>query len=339
MTLSEIRFTDVTLRDGSHGIGHQLDASNVAQYARAAEQAGVPIVEVGHGNGLGASSALIGFSKISDFAMLTAARENLTKSKLGIHAIPGIATRSRDLAMAMDVGVDVFRIASHCTEADTTRKHIEFVRDKDATAFGVLMMSHMASSKKLVEQALLMQSYGAQAIIIMDSAGAYLPEVVEERIGALVQDLNVPIGFHAHNNLGMSIANSLAAIRAGALLLDGCARGLGAGAGNAQIEVLIPVLHKYGYITGINQMDLWDAADIAERDFSGRGPTISSLSVVSGLNGVFSGFIQPVIRAAEQFGVDAKQIFFELGQRKVVAGQENMIVEIAQELSQRDSTL
>jgi 4-hydroxy 2-oxovalerate aldolase len=241
--------------------------------------------------------------------------------------------------MAVDLGVDSFRIASHCTEADTTKKHIEFVRLASKEAVGVLMMSHMASPTDLTAQAKLMVSYGATSILIMDSAGAYLPEDVSERIEILVGETGVEIGFHAHNNLGMGIANSLAAIRAGATRLDGCARGLGAGAGNAQIEVLVPVLHKYGYKTGVNQNDLLDAADIAVENFAGSGPTITSLSLVSGLSGVFSGFVKPVQAAAKEYGVDPKEIFIELGRRKVVAGQENLIIEVAQELLQRNSTL
>ena len=337
--MEKLIITDVTLRDGSHGISHQLRATDIAKYCQAAEISGVPIIEVGHGNGLGASSALIGLSLISDEEMLIAARENLKESKLGIHAIPGIATRKKDLQQAVDIGVDSFRIASHCTEADTTEKHIEFVRNAGKEAIGVLMMSHMASPISLGEQAKLMVKYGVTSVLIMDSAGAYLPEDVSERIKILIQETGVAIGFHAHNNLGMGIANNLAAIKAGATKLDGCARGLGAGAGNAQIEILVPVLHKYGYETGINQIDLLDAADIADESFAGSGPTISSLSLISGLNGVFSGFIKPVVAAAKEYGVDAKEIFIELGRRKVVAGQENMIIEVAQELLQRDSTL
>jgi 4-hydroxy 2-oxovalerate aldolase len=337
--MDKLIITDVTLRDGSHGISHQLRAADIAKYCQAAESSGVPIVEVGHGNGLGASSALIGFSLISDEDMLVAARENLKETKLGIHAIPGLATRKRDLQQAVEIGVDSFRIASHCTEADTTKKHIEFVRNAGKEAVGVLMMSHMASAKVLGEQAKLMVEYGATSILIMDSAGAYLPEDVFERIEVLFHETGVPVGFHAHNNLGMGIANNLAAIKAGATRLDGCARGLGAGAGNAQIEVLVPVLHKYGYETGINQIDLLDAADIADENFAGVGPTITSLSLISGLNGVFSGFVKPVVAAAKEYGVDAKEIFIELGRRRVVAGQENLIIEVAQELLQRDSTL
>lgn len=337
--MTQLTITDVTLRDGSHGISHQLRASDIAKYCQAAESSGIPIVEVGHGNGLGASSALIGFSLISDELMISAARENLNQTKLGVHAIPGMATRDRDLKMAIENGVDSFRIASHCTEADTTKKHIEYVRLANKDAVGVLMMSHMATPSELALQAKLMVSYGATSIVIMDSAGAYLPEDVTERISILVSETGVPIGFHAHNNLGMGISNSIAAIRAGATKLDGCAKGLGAGAGNAQIEVLVPVLHKYGYNTGVNQNDLLDAADIALENFAGNGPTISSLSLISGLSGVFSGFVKPVQAAAKEYGVDPKEIFVELGRRKVVAGQENLIIEVAQELLQRDSTL
>jgi 4-hydroxy 2-oxovalerate aldolase len=337
--MEKLIITDVTLRDGSHGISHQLRATDIAKYCQAAESCGIPIVEVGHGNGLGASSALIGFSLISDEEMLLSARENLKESKLGIHAIPGLATRKKDLQQAVEIGVDSFRIASHCTEADTTKKHIEFVRNSGREAVGVLMMSHMTSPIILGEQAKLMVKYGATSILIMDSAGAFLPEDVSERIKILCQETGVAVGFHAHNNLGMGIANNLAAVKSGATKLDGCARGLGAGAGNAQIEVLVPVLHKYGYETGINQIDLLDAADIADENFAGAGPTISSLSLISGLNGVFSGFVKPVLTTAKEYGVDAKEIFIELGRRKVVAGQENLIIEIAQELLQRDSTL
>lgn len=337
--MTKLIITDVTLRDGSHGVSHQLREKDISKYCQAAESSGLPIVEVGHGNGLGASSALIGYSLISDELMLTTARENLKTTRLGIHAIPGIATRNRELKMALDLGVDSFRIASHCTEADTTKKHIEFVRNQDKEAVGVLMMSHMATPKQLAEQASMMVSYGATSVLIMDSAGAYLPEDVHERIQILVESTGVNIGFHAHNNLGMGIANNLAAVRAGATKLDGCARGLGAGAGNAQIEVMVPVLHKYGYDTGIDQNDLLDAADVASENFAGNGPTINSLSLISGLSGVFSGFVKPVIAAAKEYGVDPKEIFWELGRRKTVAGQENLITEVAQELLQHNSTL
>ena len=234
--------SDPTLRDGNHAVKHQLSRAQIAAYAKSADAAGVPIVEVGHGNGLGASSLQVGFSKETDRVMLETAREQLTTSKLGIHVIPGFATVNKDLREALTIGVDVVRIASHCKEADTTQRHIDFVRDQGREVYGVLMMSHMIGVDALVDEAAKMESYGAEAVIIMDSAGYYLPNDVTERISALTSSLNVMVGFHGHNNLGMGIANSIAAAKEGAGILDGTARAFGAGAGNAQLEVLVAVL-------------------------------------------------------------------------------------------------
>ena len=236
-----ILICDPSLRDGNHAVAHQLSQDQVRAYCLAADRAGIPIIEVGHGNGLGASSLQVGLAKTTDKVMLTTAREALRTSKLGIHVIPGFATIERDLKPAVDYGVDVFRIAAHCTEADITERHIRFCRNLGKNVFGVLMMSHMADVPTLCAEARKMESYGAEAIIIMDSAGYYLPEDVTERIGALTAGLSIPVGFHGHNNLGMAVANSVAAIRAGASILDACARGFGAGAGNTQIEALVPV--------------------------------------------------------------------------------------------------
>ena len=238
--MKHILISDPTLRDGNHAVRHQLTKEDIALYCKAANAARVPIVEVGHGNGLGASSLQVGLSLESDHDLLSYARNNLTNSKLSIHVIPGFATIKRDLEKALAIGVDLVRVASHCTEADITQRHISFAREKGKEAYGVLMMTHMAEPNILVEEALKMQYYGAEAIIIMDSAGAFLPKDVTQRIKALTETLSIPVGFHAHNNLGMAIGNSIAAIEAGASILDGTARGFGAGAGNAQIEVLIP---------------------------------------------------------------------------------------------------
>lgn len=330
--MRKILISDPTLRDGNHAVAHQLSAKQVAVYAQAADKAGVPIVEVGHGNGLGASSLQVGESLEDDFTLLSVARENLDNSKLGIHVIPGFATINRDLKKAIEIGVDVIRVASHCTEADITQRHIGFAREKGKEAYGVLMMSHMASPALLVEEAQKMELYGAEGIIIMDSAGAYLPTDVTERISALVDGLSVPVGFHAHNNLGMAIANSLAAIEAGARILDGTAKGFGAGAGNAQLEVLIAVLNRLGYRTGIDLYKILDAADIAEREIMPVVPTIKSESIVSGLAGVFSGFAKHVARISKEYEVDQRDVYFELGKRKVVAGQEDLIIEVVLEL-------
>lgn len=327
--------SDTTLRDGNHAVSHQLTAEDIAGYCALADAAGIPIVEVGHGNGLGASSLQVGLSACDDRIMLQTARKNLNRAKLGIHVIPGFATIEKDLRPALDIGVDVVRVASHCTEADITQRHIVFCRRQGKTVFGVLMMSHMASIGSLCEEAKKMEDYGAEAVIIMDSAGAYLPSDVRERIGALRNNLGISVGFHAHNNLGVGIANTIAAIDEGASLIDGSARGFGAGAGNAQLEVLVAVLEKMGIKTGIDLYKALDASDYAQSNFIKILPTIKSLSIVSGLSGVFSGFEKPVLRVAAEHGVDPREIFRQLGNRKVVAGQEDLILEVAQEIKNK----
>jgi 4-hydroxy 2-oxovalerate aldolase len=330
-----VLISDPTLRDGNHAVAHQLSAKQIEVYAKAANAAKIPIVEVGHGNGLGASSLQVGISAESDSVLLSTAREALTDSKLCIHVIPGFATINKDLKNAIDIGVDIIRVASHCSEADLTQRHIGFARDRGKEVFGVLMMTHMASPIILAEEAMKMESYGAEAIIIMDSAGAYLPGDVTERITTLVNSLSIPVGFHGHNNLGMAVANSIAALEAGGTILDATARGFGAGAGNTQLEVLIAVLRKMDFETGIDFYKLLDAADIAEKEVMKIVPTISSVSIVSGLAGVFSGFVQPVKRIADLYKVDPRDVFFELGRRKIIAGQEDLILEVANDLSKK----
>ncbi len=325
----KILISDPTLRDGNHAVRHQISQKNFADYCTAADAAGVPIVEVGHGNGLGASSMLVGECALSDETILKTAREHLMRSKMAIHAIPGFCTIHRHVAMAMDLGVDVFRIASHCTEADITQRHIEYVRNHGKEVYGVLMMSHMASPETLTSEARKMAAYGAEGLIIMDSAGKYLPAEVTIRIESLVEALDIPVGFHAHNNLGMAIANSVAAVEAGASIIDGSARGFGAGAGNAQLEVLVAVFQQMGFETGIDLYKVLDAADLAETSMILSPPYISSTSIVSGMSGVFSGFIKQVNSISCEHGVDPRDIFFELGRRNAVAGQESLILEVA----------
>ena len=329
-----ITIHDPTLRDGNHAVRHQLTADNFRKYCIAAEEAGVPVIEVGHGNGLGASSMLVGEASITDDEIISIARNNLKQSKLSMHVIPGFATIKRDLTKAIDLGVDIFRVASHVTEVDICQRHIEYLRNANKTAFGILMMSHMADINTLVSEASKMQSYGAEAIVIMDSAGHYFPEDVNQRIDALVNTLDIPVGFHGHNNLGMAISNSVAAVSSGARILDASIRGFGAGAGNTQLEVLVAVLHKRGYNTGIDLYKILDAATLAGEEFNQVPPFISPISVISGLSGVFSGFAKHVMDAAKDYNVDPRDIFFELGQRKAVAGQESLIFEVAQSLAQ-----
>ncbi|MDX3697807.1 4-hydroxy-2-oxovalerate aldolase [Streptomyces europaeiscabiei] len=325
---------DPTLRDGHHAVRHQLDAAQLRAYAAAADGAGVPVVEVGHGNGLGASSLQIGRARLSDDEMLSTVRDALTHSKMGVFMVPGWGT-SQDLRNAVARGADVARIGAHCTEADITERHLVELRDMGVEAQAVLLMSHMASPAQLSEQCALMAGWGAQAIGIMDSAGHYLPADVTQRISAIAAAVDVPVIFHGHNNLGMAVANSVAAVTAGATVIDGCARGFGAGAGNTQLEVVVAVLERLGYATGIDLKSLLHAADIAHEQLMPAPPVIDSVSLVSGLAGVFSGFKKPVLQVAEREQVDPVDLFFALGQRGVVAGQEDLIAETALQLKTR----
>lgn len=333
--MKKILISDPTLRDGNHAVAHQLSAENFASYCKAADAAGIPIVEVGHGNGLGASTILVGEAKLTDEQMLTISRENLKTSKLGVLAVPGFCTINQHLTQAVELGVDVIRVASHCTEADITQRHIDFVRKANKTAYGVLLMSHMASPAKLLEEAQKMAAYGAQAVIIFDSSGYYLPEDVSTRIQTLVDNLEIPVGFHGHNNLGMAIINSVAAVRAGASIIEATIRGFGAGAGNTQLEVLVAVFKRLGWDTGIDLYKVLDLAQLAEQEFNPTPASINPLAIVSGLAGVFSGFARLVNKTANDYGVDARDIFFELGERKAVAGQEALILEVAQDLAKK----
>ena len=333
----KILISDPTLRDGNHAVRHQLTRESFVSYCRAAEAAGVPIIEVGHGNGLGASSLLVGECKLSDEEILSISRANLKLSKLAIHVIPGFCTIKSDLARAVDLGVDIFRVGAHCTEADITDRHIAYARNSGKVAYGVLMMSHMASPEILLEEAKKMESYGAEAIVIMDSAGAYFPDDVTNRIITLVEGLSIPVGFHGHNNLGMAVINSIAAVQAGATIIDGSIRGFGAGAGNTQLEILVAVFERLGFETGIDLYKILDAADLAEKEFNPLAPFSTPISIVSGLAGVFSGFAKQVARTAEEYQVDPRDIFFELGKRKAVAGQESLIIEVAHQLATQNT--
>lgn len=336
--MGDILFFDSTLRDGSHAVGHQISADNIRNYCRQADDAGLHTIIVGHGNGLGASSLQVGLSALSDEEMLTAARQELKKTRLGAFLIPGFGTIKNDLAPALDIGVELVCIASHCTEADVTRQHIEYIRSRGRDAYGVLMMCHMVSAQRLLEEAGKMQEYGAMGIILMDSAGASVPDMVSEKVRLLADNLNIRIGFHAHNNLSLAVANSFAAIKAGATIIDGTIRGFGAGAGNCQLEVLAGLLYKTGVKTGLDLYKLMDLSEGAVSKIIKNPQEITSISLISGMAGVFSGFAPHVKKAAERYGVDPRDIFIELGKKKVVAGQEDYVVDIAVYLAQKQDS-
>lgn len=327
-----ITITDCTLRDGNHAVRHQLSEAQIRQYAEQADAAGVDIIEVGHGNGLGGSSALLGTSCLADRDMLETARSVIKNGRLGIHFIPGLGT-SADLSTAIEAGVDVFRIASHCTEANITSPYIELLRNQGKSVYGVLMMSHMAEPAVLAQQAALMASYGADAVILMDSAGYLAPDDVRWRVQAIQDLTDVKLGFHAHNNLGLAVANSIAAVEEGAELLDACIKGFGAGAGNTQLEILIAVLNRSGYRTRCTFDAVAGLARASEKYLDCMTPHIGTANIASGINGLFSGFAPHIKRAAEQFKVDEFQLYRLLGQRQLVAGQEDIILEAAVRLS------
>lgn len=336
--MAKILFFDSTLRDGSHAVKHQIPAEHIEKYCRLVDPSGMHVIIVGHGNGLGASSLQVGLAKLTDTDMLVAAKKNLMKTKLGALLLPGFATITDNMIPAIESGVDLFAVGCHCTEADVTKQHIGYARQRGKEAYGVLMMYHMASAEKLLDEALKMQDYGAQGVIIMDSAGASTLDMVKAVVSKLVNGLQIRVGFHSHNNLGLAVATSYEAIKEGATIIDGTLRGFGAGAGNCPIEVLCALLTKEKIETGLDFYKLLDASDTIMPEIAGNEAGLSSTSIVSGMAGVFSAFAPHVKSAAKKFGVDPRDIFMELGRRKAVAGQEDMVVEIAIQLQDKNNT-
>ena len=330
---NHIHVLDSTLRDGSHALSHQLTAVQVARVAQGLNDAGVEIIEVSHGDGLGGSTITYGFSRQSEFELLDAAAGVVDRGKLAVLLLPGIGTKD-DLARASDMGAKVAQIATHVTEADVSEQHIELAKKMDMEVIGMLMLSHMGSPEKIAEQGRLMESYGADVVLVTDSAGALLPPTVRERVRALRDAIDIGVGFHGHNNLSMAMANSLVAIEEGARWLDACTCGLGAGSGNTATEVLVAVLDKLGqYETGI---DLWKIMDVAEeivKPLMQKPVRIGKTSLTMGYAGVYSSFLLHADKAAAQFGVDPRDVLVEVGKRQAVGGQEDILVEIAMELA------
>ena len=329
-----VHVLDATLRDGSHPMGHAFTAEQIGAVAAGLDDAGLEYIEVAHGDGLGGSSINYGRSLLSDEEMLTAAAPVVRRGKLTALLLPGIGTQD-DLEMAAGHGVRVIRVATHVTEADIAEQHIGFTKKRGMEAFGFLMMGHMAPPEKVAEQALLFQSFGADVVYVADSAGTMLPDDVRARVAAVAAAVTVPVGFHAHNNLALAVANSVAALEAGASYLDGTCRGLGAGAGNAQLEVLTGVLDKLGYRTRIDFYKVMDVAEKVVAPMMKRPQVIGANALMMGYAGVYSSFLLFTARAAERFGVEARDILVELGRRRMVGGQEDMIIDVAYQLSQR----
>lgn len=332
--MKSIRLIDSTLRDGMHAVSHQLTPAQMAAVAAKLDEAGVDSIEVGHGDGLGGSSFQYGFSKASEAEYLKAVSQVLNKTKLAVLLIPGIGT-VEDLERAMEFGLKTVRVATHVTEADTGEQHIKFAKAHGLEAIGFLMMSHMAPPEKVLEEAKKFESYGADIVYVTDSAGAMLPADIVARVSLLHQELSVPIGFHAHNNLGLAVGNTLAAIQAGATVVDGTVCGLGAGAGNTQLEVLVAVLNKAGYETGVDLYKVMDLGKDVVEGLMHRPQSINSDALAIGYAGAYGSFLLHSRRAAEKFNVEARDILLELGRRKTVGGQEDMIIDVAIDLAKK----
>lgn len=334
MTRPKIHVVDSTLRDGMHAVSHQLTPEQAASVAKRLDASGVEFIEVSHGDGLAGSSYQYGFARASDEEYLSAVSSVLTRSTLAVLLLPGIGTRV-DLDMAYDHGAKMVRVATHVTEADIGQQHIGLAKKRGMVAVGFLMMGHMAPPEKVLEQAKLFESYGADVVYFADSAGAMLPGDVRRKIGLLREHIGVPIGFHGHENLSLAVGNSLAAIEEGATYVDSTLRGLGGGAGNSPTEALVAVLDKAGYDTGIDLYGVMDAAEQVVQPLMHRPQQISNTSLTLGYAGVYSSFLLHACRAAERFKVEPRDILVELGRRKIVGGQEDTIIDVAYELASR----
>jgi 4-hydroxy 2-oxovalerate aldolase len=330
----DFRLIDSTLRDGSHAISHQYTVEQVVAIVKGLDAAGVEVIEVAHGDGLGGSSFNYGFSAVDELELVEAAVNATTNARIACLMLPGIGTVD-DLKRVRDLGVGVARIAVHCTEADITEQHIKMAKDLGMEAIGFLMMAHMNSPEGLLEQARLLQSYGADTVYVADSAGALTTNGVRARVAELVGGLDVPLGVHAHQNLSLAVANSIAAYEEGARNLDGTSAGLGAGAGNCPTEILAAVCEKNGIVSGVDPLALMDVAEEITRPLMSRQQVVDRAGLLLGYAGVYGSFLLHAQRAAERYNVSQADILLELGRRKVVGGQEDMIIDVALELARK----
>jgi 4-hydroxy-2-oxovalerate/4-hydroxy-2-oxohexanoate aldolase len=327
---------DMCLRDGMHPKQHQISIDQMVDIATALDDANVPLIEVTHGDGLGGASVNYGFPAHSDEEYLRAVTGAVKQAKISALLLPGIGTVDH-IHMAVDCGVSTMRVATHCTEANVSRQHIQRSRELGLDTVGFLMMAHMISPEEVLEQALLMESYGANCIYCTDSAGYMLPDDVTARVGLLRDRLSkeTEIGFHGHHNMAMGVANSLAAIEAGAVRIDGSAAGLGAGAGNTPLEVMAAVLDRMGAHTGVDIFKLMDVAEDHVLPIMDEPVRVGRDALVLGYAGAYSSFLLFAKRAAAKYGVGSHQILLEMAKRRTVGGQEDLIEDVAKQLANR----
>ncbi len=330
----KITLHDMTLRDGMHPKRHQMTLEQMTSIACGLDAAGIPLIEVTHGDGLGGSSVNYGFPAHSDEAYLGAVIPLMKQAKVSALLIPGIGTVDH-LMMARELGVHTIRVATHCTEADVSEQHIGLARKLDMDTVGFLMLSHMASPEKILEQAKLLESYGANCIYCADSAGYMLPEHVKARIGLLREKLRpeTELGFHAHHNLAMGVANSVIAVEYGANRIDAAAAGLGAGAGNTPMEVFVAVCARMGIETGVDLFKIQDVAEDLVVPMMDHPIRIDRDALTLGFAGVYSSFLLFAKRAEAKYKIPARELLIELGRRGMVGGQEDMIEDTAMSMA------
>lgn len=335
----DVRLTDSTLRDGSHAMAHRFTEDHVRATVRALDQAKVPVIEVSHGDGLAGSSFNYGFSATDEMQLIKLAVDTAKQARIAVLMLPGVGT-ARELRAAADAGAEVARICTHCTEADIAIQHFGLARELGMETVGFLMLSHMLHPDELARQARIMVDAGAQCVYVVDSAGALILEDAGERVAAIVAEVGAEaqVGFHGHNNLAMGVANSVIAYRNGACQIDGAMRALGAGAGNSPTEVLAAVFDRLGIRTGVSVPDALNAAEDVVLPYMTREPVMDRNSITMGYAGVYSSFLLHAERAAERYGVPAHEILQEVGARRYVGGQEDMIIDIAVRLAEQRPT-